>query len=137
MVWAAYKKVKSNKGAAGIDQISLEEFEIDLSKNLYKIWNRLSSGSYFPPPLREALIPKSNGKNRKLGIPTVGDRIAQQVIKSYIEPRLESVFHEYSYGYRPDRSAHDAITAVQENIRDYACICEMWTTIKNSILSHW
>ena len=96
MVWNAYKKVKSNQGSAGVDKISLEEFQTDLSKNLYKIWNRLSSGSYFPQAVREVSIPKKDGSKRTLGIPTVGDRIAQQVIKSYLEPRLEEpLWHKY------------------------------------------
>lgn len=86
MVKRAYKKVKSNQGSAGVDRVSLEEFQSDLGNNLYKLWNRLASGSYFPPSVREVSIPKSNGKQRKLGIPTVGDRVAQQVIKDYLEP---------------------------------------------------
>lgn len=101
MVRAAYRKVKSNQGSAGVDRESLEEFQQDLSGNLYKIWNRLASGSYHPQPVKEVEIPKANGGKRKLGIPTVSDRIAQQVIKSYLEPRLEAVFHKDSYGYRP------------------------------------
>ena len=91
MVKSAYRKVKANQGSAGVDKESLEEFQADLLPNLYKLWNRLSSGSYFPKPVREVSIPKSNGSKRKLGIPTVSDRIAQQVIKSYLEPRLEAV----------------------------------------------
>ena len=109
MVRAAYRKVKSNNGSAGVDRESLEEFQQDLSGNLHKIWNRLASGSYHPQAVREVEIPKANGGKRKLGIPTVSDRIAQQVIKSYLEPRLESVFHKDSYGYRPMKSAHQAI----------------------------
>lgn len=105
MVKKAYKKVKSNHGRAGVDQVSLEEYEADLRNNQYKLWNRLSSGSYFPPPVRESTIPKDNGKQRKLGIPTVADRIAQQVVKSYLEPILETVFVNSSYGYRPLKSA--------------------------------
>ena len=109
MVMVAYKKVKENRGSAGVDRVSLEAFGEDLEKNLYKIWNRLSSGSYYPPPVREVEIPKKDGRMRKLGIPTVGDRIAQQVIKGYLEPRLEEVFHNNSYGYRPKKNAHQAI----------------------------
>jgi len=125
MVWKAYQKVKSNQGSAGVDQVSLEKFQEDLDKNLYKIWNRLSSGSYFPPPVREVEIPKKDGRMRKLGIPTVGDRIAQQVLKSYLEPQLEKVFHDSSYGYRPLKSAHQAIEAVRTNIRNYAWVLDM------------
>ena len=125
MVRAAYRKVKSNQGSAGVDRESLEEFQQDLSGNLYKIWNRLASGSYHPQPVKEVEIPKANGGKRKLGIPTVSDRIAQQVIKSYLEPRLEAVFHEDSYGYRPLKSAHQAIKQVQENVRTYSWVVDM------------
>lgn len=125
MVWKAYQKVKSNRGSAGVDQVSLKEFQEDLDKNLYKIWNRLSSGSYFPPPVREVEIPKKDGRKRKLGIPTVCDRIGQQVVKNYLEPRLEKVFHDNSYGYRPLKSAHQAIEAVRKNVRNYAWVLDM------------
>jgi RNA-directed DNA polymerase len=129
MVRDAYRKVKSNHGAAGVDQENLEDFESNLLNNLYKLWNRLGSGSYFPQPVREVMIPKSKGGSRKLGIPTVSDRIAQQVIKAHIEPRLETIFHNNSYGYRPDKSAHHAIEAVQTNVRQYAWVIDM--DIKN------
>jgi len=125
MVKAAYRKVKANGGSAGVDKESLEEFQKDLLKNLYKLWNRLSSGSYFPKPVREVSIPKANGSKRKLGIPTVSDRIAQQVIKSYLEPRLEAVFDSNSYGYRPLKSAHQAIEAVSDNVKQYAWVVDM------------
>ena len=125
MVKAAYRKVKANHGAAGVDKESLEMYQADLLNNLYVLWNRLSSGSYFPKPLRSVSIPKSNGKQRTLGIPTVSDRIAQQVIKSYLEPRLEAQFHSNSYGYRPLKSAHQAVEAVQENVRQYAWVLDM------------
>ncbi len=115
MVWEAFKRVKSNKGSAGIDGINLEEFEADLSNNLYKVWNRLSSGSYFPPPVKEVAIPKGRGKVRKLGIPTVGDRVAQMVVKNYLEPQLDPVFHNSSYGYRPNKRAHEAIGVARKN----------------------
>lgn len=105
----AYKRVKANGGAAGADGVSLKEFERELKKNLYRIWNRLSSGSYFAPPVKRVEIPKSDGKVRPLGIPTVGDRIAQMVVKRRLEPLVEPVFHASSYGYRPGRSAHDAV----------------------------
>ena len=125
MVKAAYRKVKANHGAAGIDKESLEMYQEDLLNNLYVLWNRLSSGSYFPKPLRSVSMPKSNGKRRTLGIPTVGDRIAQQVIKSYLEPRLDAQFHKNSYGYRPLKSAHQAVAAVQENVRQYAWVLDL------------
>ena len=108
-VWEAYRRVKANKGAAGVDEQSIEEFEQDLSGNLYKLWNRLSSGSYFPPPVRAVAIPKRDGSQRILGVPTVADRIAQTVVRSYLEPSVEPVFHDGSYGYRPGRSAHQAL----------------------------
>lgn len=95
-VWEAYKRVKANHGSAGVDGQSLAEFEEDLSNNLYRLWNRMSSGSYMPPPVRRVEIPKSDGKMRPLGIPTVSDRIAQMVVKRYLEPILEPVFHEES-----------------------------------------
>ena len=108
-VWEAYKRVKENKGAAGVDGQSIEDFEKRLKKNLYNIWNRMSSGSYFPPPVRTVKIPKKNGGERKLGIPTVADRIAQQVVKARLEPEVEPLFHADSYGYRPGKSALDAV----------------------------
>jgi RNA-directed DNA polymerase len=125
MVWNAWKKVKANQGSAGVDKIGLEEFHADLSANLYKLWNRLSSGSYFPLPVREVSIPKKDGSIRKLGIPTIADRIAQQVIKSYLEPRFEEEFHSNSYGYRPKRSAHQAVEAVRDNLRSYSWVVDM------------
>ena len=97
-VWEAYQKVRANQGAAGVDEQSIEDFERDLKKNLYKIWNRMSSGSYFPPPVRTVKIPKANGGERKLGIPTVSDRIAQMVVKTRLEPAVDPLFHPDSYG---------------------------------------
>ncbi len=108
-VWAAYLSVKANKGSAGIDGQTMEDFDYNLKNNLYKIWNRMSSGSYFPPPVRRVDIPKSNGKLRPLGIPTISDRIAQTVIKNRLEPIVEPNFHNDSYGYRPGKSALEAI----------------------------
>jgi retron-type reverse transcriptase len=99
-VWEAYKRVKANQGAAGVDEQSIADFERDLKGNLYKIWNRMSSGSYLPPPVRTVKIPKANGGERKLGIPTVSDRIAQMVVKSRLEPAVDPLFHPDSYGYR-------------------------------------
>src|SRR5580698_4888498 len=100
-VWEAYQQVKANRGAAGIDEETIAMFEQNLSRNLYKLWNRMSSGSYFPPPVRQVEIPKAKGGTRKLGIPTVSDRIAQTVVKQIIEPKLDPMFHADSYGYRP------------------------------------
>jgi RNA-directed DNA polymerase len=125
MVKSAYKKVKQNKGSSGVDNESLADYQLNLQDNLYKLWNKLASGSYFPKPVLEVEIPKSNGKTRLLGIPTVSDRIAQQVIKSYLEPRLEKEFLENSYGYRPLRSAHDALESVRMNVRKYAWVIDM------------
>ena len=116
-VWLAYKKVKANQGSAGVDQISMEEFDAQRSKHLYKLWNRLASGSYFPPPVKEVEIPKKDGKVRKLGIPTIADRVAQMVVKEYLEARFEKIFSPNSYGYRPDRNAHQALEKVRQNCR--------------------
>jgi len=109
LVWEAYKRVKANRGAAGVDGESLAAFEKDLKGNLYKVWNRMSSGSYFPPPVRLVEIPKANGGKRPLGIPTVADRVAQTVVKMVLEPLVEPKFHPDSYGYRPGKSALDAV----------------------------
>jgi RNA-directed DNA polymerase len=114
-VWEAYKKVKANRGAAGVDGQSLADFEKDLKGNLYKLWNRMSSGSYFPPPVKLVEIPKGNtGKTRPLGIPTVSDRIAQMVVKLMLEPQVEPHFHPDSYGYRPGKSALDAVAVTRQ-----------------------
>jgi RNA-directed DNA polymerase len=105
LVWEAYESVRDNGGAAGVDGCSVEDFEKDLKNNLYRIWNRMSSGTYFPPPVRAVEIPKPHGGGtRMLGVPTVADRIAQTVAARHLEPRTESIFHEDSYGYRPGRS---------------------------------
>jgi group II intron reverse transcriptase/maturase len=125
MVWQAFKKVKSNKGSAGVDNVSIQKFEEDLENNLYKLWNRLASGSYFPPSVKEVEIPKDKGKTRKLGIPTVADRIGQQVVKNLIEPRLEKEFHNSSYGYRPSRSAHQALLLVKQNTRRFDWVIDL------------
>ena len=125
MVREAYRKVRSNKGSAGVDEEDLNKFKENLSGNLYKIWNRMSSGSYFPLPVKEVIIPKANGGTRPLGIPTISDRIAQEVVKSYLEPRFEKIFSPNSYGYRPNKSAHQAIARVRENVRDYAWVVDM------------
>ncbi len=125
MIWAAYKKVKANKGSAGIDEISMEEFDADRSKHLYKLWNRMASGSYFPPPVKAVEIPKKDGKTRKLGIPTIADRIGQTVIKDYLEPRFEKLFSTSSYGYRPNRNAHQALESVRNNCRKYDWVIDL------------
>src|SRR4051794_34473035 len=109
LVWEAYRRVAANKGAAGVDGVSIEVFEKDLKNNLYKVWNRMSSGTYFPPPVKSVDIPKPGGGTRTLGVPTVADRIAQTVVAMTLEARTEAIFHEDSYGYRPRRSALDAV----------------------------
>src|SRR5829696_3118289 len=113
-VFEAYRRVKANRGAAGVDEQSLAEFERDLKGNLYKLWNRRASGSYFPPPVRAVEIPKRDGSLRMLGVPTVADRIAQTVVRGYLEPGVEPIFHPDSYGYRPGRSALDAVGVCRE-----------------------
>ena len=118
-VWDAYKRVKANRGAAGVDGETLSAFEEKLKDNLYKLWNRMSSGSYFPPPVRLVEIPKGDGVRRALGIPTVADRIAQTVVSGYLEPEVEPVFHPDSYGYRPGRSAHDALATARKRCWRY------------------
>lgn len=125
VVWEAYKRVKANGGAAGVDSESIEEFEKDLKNNLYKIWNRLSSGTYFPPPVRTVGIPKKDGGERRLGIPTVSDRIAQTVVKLYLEPRVEPYFHPDSYGYRPGKSAADALAATRQRCWRYDWVIDL------------
>jgi group II intron reverse transcriptase/maturase len=124
-VWEAFKHVKANQGAAGVDGQSIAEFEANLSGNLYKLWNRLSSGSYFPPPVRRVDIPKANGGTRPLGIPTVADRIAQEVVRRYLEPILEPVFHSDSYGYRPGKSAIDAVRTARERCWRYDWVLDL------------
>ena len=118
LVWEAYKRVKANRGAAGVDGESLAIFEEDLKDNLYKVWNRMSSGSYFPPPVRLVEIPKDNGGKRPLGIPTVSDRVAQTVVKMVLEPLVEPQFHPDSYGYRPGKSALDAVGVARKRCWD-------------------
>ena len=110
LVWEAYRRVKANKGAPGADGQGLEQFEADLADNLYKIWNRMSSGTYFPPPVRAVEIPKPHGGGvRMLGVPTIADRVAQTVVAMQLEPLVEPRFHSDSYGYRPNKSAHQAL----------------------------
>lgn len=124
IVWNAFKRVKANQGSAGIDNISIQEFETDLKGNLYKVWNRMSSGSYFPPPVKLVEIPKKSGGKRPLGIPTVSDRVAQMVVKLQIEPEMERLFHQDSYGYRPKKSAHDAIGVLKKRCWKYKWVLE-------------
>jgi RNA-directed DNA polymerase len=124
MIVKAYKLVRQNQGSAGIDQQSLKMFDEDLRNNLYKIWNRLSSGSYFPPPVKSVAIPKKTGGERILGIPTVGDRVAQMVIKLMLEPNVEPYFAVDSYGYRPNKSAIQAISITRQRCWKYNWVVE-------------
>lgn len=124
LVYEAYQAVKANAGAAGVDKQSIADFEADLKGNLYKIWNRMSSGSYFPPPVKAVAIPKKNGGERILGVPTVADRVAQTVVKKVIEPGLESCFLPDSYGYRPGKSALDAVGVTRERCWQYDWVLE-------------
>lgn len=114
VVLEAYRRVKANRGAAGIDNESIEMFEADLKSNLYRIWNRMSSGVYFPPAVKQVEIAKKNGGTRILGVPTVSDRIAQMVVKLTVEPQLDGLFHPDSYGYRPGKSAKQAIAITRQ-----------------------
>jgi len=115
VVWEAYQRVKANKGAAGVDDVSIAEFEQDRDKHLYRVWNRMSAGSYFPPPVKAVEIPKAGGKGvRVLGVPTIADRVAQTVARMYLEPKVEPIFHPDSYGYRPKKSALDAVGACRQ-----------------------
>jgi group II intron reverse transcriptase/maturase len=125
IVWEAFQHVKANQGTAGVDGQSIEGFEARLADNLYKLWNRLSSGSYMPPPVRRVDIPKANGGTRPLGIPTVADRVAQEVVRRILEPVLEPLFHRDSYGYRPGRSAIDAVRSARERCWRYDWIVDL------------
>ncbi len=125
VVWQAYKRVKANQGAAGVDAESIEDFEKDLKNNLYRIWNRMSSGTYFPPPVRSVAIPKKDGGERHLGIPTVSDRVAQTVVKMYVEPLVEPGFHPDSYGYRPKKSALDAVGVARQRCWRYDWVIDL------------
>jgi len=122
MVAKAYQKVRKGGKAAGIDEESWEDFAgKGVERQLYVIWNRMASGSYFPQAVREVEIPKKDGRKRKLGIPTLRDRIAQEVVKSYMEKRIDHLFHENSYGYRPMKSSHAAVEQVRKN-----CLAKDW-----------
>ena len=125
LVWEAWRRVKANKGAAGVDEESIQAFEASLKANLYKVWNRMSSGSYIPPPVRAVEIPKKSGGSRMLGVPTVADRVAQTVAYLYLEPEVEPVFHPDSYGYRPRRSAHDALRACRQRCWKYDWVLDL------------
>jgi RNA-directed DNA polymerase len=123
-VYEAFKAVKANAGSAGVDQQTLADFEADLKGNLYKVWNRMSSGSYFPDPVKAVAIPKKNGGERVLGVPTVSDRVAQMVVKQVIEPEIESIFLPDSYGYRPGKSALDAVGITRKRCWKYDWVLE-------------
>ena len=125
MVWESYLNVSKKQGGAGIDRESIEQFDASRNSNLYKLWNRMRSGSYFPPAVRTVFIPKKQGGLRPLGIPTVTDRIAQGVVKNYLEPSLEAVFHPSSFGYRPNKSAHDALEQCHTNCMQKAWVLDV------------
>jgi len=125
LVWEAWRRVKANRGAAGVDEESIQAFEENLRGNLYKVWNRMSSGSYIPPPVRAVEIPKKKGGSRMLGVPTVADRVAQTVAYLYLEPMVEPVFHPDSYGYRPGRSAHDALATCRQRCWRYDWVLDL------------
>ena len=125
IVKIAFERVKANGGTYGVDEQSITDFEENLKDNLYKIWNRMSSGTYFPKPVKAVAIPKKNGGTRILGIPTVEDRVAQMVAKIYFEPNVEEIFHEDSYGYRPNKSAIQAVGVLRERCwrKDWVVDC--------------
>ena len=125
LIWKAWQKVKANQGSAGIDGQTIKDFEEDLKDNLYKIWNRMSSGSYMPPAVKLVEIPKSGGGKRPLGIPTVADRVAQMAVTMMLEPNIEPVFHEDSYGYRPGKSAHAAVDQARKRCWQYDWVLDM------------
>jgi RNA-directed DNA polymerase len=124
-VLEAWRRVKANQGAAGVDEESIGDFERRLKDNLYRLWNRMSSGSYMPPPVRTVSIPKAGGGERRLGIPTVMDRVAQMVVKMQLEPHIEPLFHEDSYGYRSFRSAHDALGRARQRCWQYDWVIDL------------
>ena len=125
LVWEAYQRVRANRGAAGVDGVSLAAFEKDLKGNLYKVWNRMSSGSYYPPPVRLVEIPKGGGGTRPLGIPTIADRVAQTVVKMVLEPEVEPIFHPGSYGYRPGRCALDAVGVARKRCWEFDWVIDL------------
>ncbi len=125
VVWEAYKKIKANHGSAGVDHQEMTDFEVDLKDNLYKVWNRMCSGSYFPKPVLRVEIPKADGRLRPLGIPTITDRIAQMVAKIVLEPTLEREFHVDSYGYRPNKSAKQAIQSARQRCWQFDWVVDL------------
>jgi RNA-directed DNA polymerase len=135
-VWEAYQLVRAKRGAAGVDEETIAIFEQNLSGNLYKLWNRMSSGSYFPPPVKQVEIPKAKGGTRKLGVPTVSDRIAQTVVKLMIEPILNPLFYEDSYGYRPGKSAKQAIAMTRKRCWQYDWVVE-FDAVRSHIKDDW
>lgn len=146
LVLEAWKQVKANHGAAGVDGVSIEMFEKDLKRNLYKVWNRMSSGTYFPSPVRLVEIPKANGGTRPLGISTIADRVAQTVVKMVLEPEEEPIFHPDSYGYRPDRSALDAVGKARQRCWKFDWVIDLdiksffdsipWNLIEKVVAHH-
>jgi RNA-directed DNA polymerase len=146
-VWEAYQKVKGNQGAPGVDKQTLADFDTDLAGNLYKIWNRMSSGTYFPPPVRAVEIPKPHGDGtRVLGVPTVADRVAQTVVARHLETKVEPIFHPDSYGYRPRRSALDAVAACRQRCWKYDWVIDLdikaffdtvpWDLVVKAVAAH-
>jgi RNA-directed DNA polymerase len=140
-VFSAWTRVRDNRGAAGVDDVTIAGFEKRLKNNLYRIWNRMSSGAYFPPPVRRVMIPKKDGRERPLGIPTVGDRVAQMVVKMYLEPKVDSMFHADSYGYRPDKSALDAVGVCRQRCWRYDWVVDLdikgfFDNIDHSLMMH-
>jgi len=141
VVSSAWIQVRDNRGAAGVDDITITEFEKRLKNNLYRIWNRLSSGAYFPPPIRRVMIPKKDGRERPLGIPTVGDRVAQTVVKMYLEPMVEPLFHSDSFGYRPKKSALDAVGTCRQRCWRFDWVVDLdirgfFDNIDHSLMMH-
>jgi len=137
MVWKAFLKVKANGKSAGVDEVSMDAFNTDRTKHLYKLWNRMASGSYFPPSVRESEIPKKDGKVRKLGIPTISDRVGQMVVKDYLEPRFEKLFCDSSYGYRPGRNAHQALESVRSNCHRLDWVIDLDIKGFPNLFYHW
>ena len=125
LIWESWKHVAANKGAPGVDKESIQDFHSRLGGNLYTLWNRMSSGSYHPKPVRQVLIPKGDGKFRPLGIPTVADRVTQMVVKTILEPRLEALFHPSSYGYRPGKNAKQAVAQARRLCWRYDWVVDM------------
>ena len=139
MVWQAYRKVRSNKGSSGIDNLDWDMLDRNLHSELYKLWNRLSSGSYFPKPVKEVAIKKKSGGVRKLGIPTILDRIAQEVVNTHLERIVEPRFHESSFGYRPKRNCHQAVEKAVSNVFTHDWVIDLdiksfFDTIDHSLL---